>query len=113
MFKKGGRSLGGYWNVTSKTFLRSGCSPENIISSFSAIDKIAATSEGIKQLNSIFQVNSTMLLNSTKDVENYLKPYIRDAFDSLVELDYPYPANFLAPLPAWPVKVVKRRGALK
>ena len=43
-------------------------------------------------------------LNNTKDVETF-KAYINEACFDLAMINYPYPTNFLAPVPAWPVKV--------
>lgn len=105
LFKNGGPRIGSYYNITSRTFLRSGCTSDNIISAFNSIDNLATDSAGIKQLNAIFRLSPKSMLNSTADVDDFLKPYVRYAFESLVELDYPYPADFLAPLPKWPVRV--------
>ena len=105
LFKNGGPSLGAYFNITSRTFLKSGCDETAIQAAFQAIDNYSTSQSGIATLNKIFKVDNSSPLNTTEDVENFLRPYIREAFESLAELDYPYPANFLAPLPKWPVRV--------
>lgn len=35
----------------------------------------------------------------------YLKSFIRDVFETMAMVNYPYPTNFLQPIPGWPVKV--------
>ncbi len=43
-------------------------------------------------------------LKNKTDVKN-LKDYLTNVWTNLAMVDYPYPANFLAPLPAYPIKV--------
>ena len=43
-------------------------------------------------------------LTSTDDVTE-LKDWLTETWVNLAMVDYPYPANFLEPLPAWPIKV--------
>lgn len=42
-------------------------------------------------------------LKSKADVKE-LKDYLTNVWTNLAMVDYPYPANFLAPLPAYPIK---------
>lgn len=44
-------------------------------------------------------------LDRAEDVGE-LKGWLNDVWGNLGMVDYPYAANFLAPLPAWPIKVV-------
>lgn len=43
-------------------------------------------------------------LKVQQDVKK-LKDYLTDMWTNLAMVDYPYPADFLAPLPANPIKV--------
>lgn len=43
-------------------------------------------------------------LNTSEDVMK-LREWLTDVWGNLAMVDYPYPADFLAPLPAYPVKV--------
>ncbi len=45
-----------------------------------------------------------MPLNGTEDINN-LKDWLTNVWTNLAMVNYPYSANFLAPLPAYPVKV--------
>lgn len=48
--------------------------------------------------------NLCVPLNGTDDVIN-LKDWLTNVWTNLAMVNYPYAANFLAPLPAYPVKV--------
>lgn len=42
-------------------------------------------------------------INSTEDMNMFLD-YLEDVYGNLAMANYPFPANFLAPLPAYPVR---------
>lgn len=44
-------------------------------------------------------------ITSDKDVDN-LKNWLVDVYGNLAMVDYPYPASFLEPLPAYPIQVI-------
>jgi lysosomal Pro-X carboxypeptidase len=50
--------------------------------------------------------NLCVPLNGTDDVVN-LKDWLTNVWTNLAMVNYPYAANFLAPLPAYPVKVYR------
>lgn len=43
-------------------------------------------------------------INGTEDIDD-LKDWLGNVWTNLAMVNYPYSANFLAPLPAYPVKV--------
>lgn len=60
--------------------------------------------QGRSYLNSLFKLEEKSFLQKSEDV-NFLKAFIRESFESMAMVNYPYPSEFLAPLPGWPVKV--------
>nr|XP_018904365.1 PREDICTED: lysosomal Pro-X carboxypeptidase [Bemisia tabaci] len=70
---------------------------------WSIIDKQGQSEDGRRLLSKSW--NLCKELNNTKDVETF-KAYINEACFDLAMINYPYPTNFLAPVPAWPVKAV-------
>lgn len=50
--------------------------------------------------------NLCRILNGTDDIVA-LKEWLSDIWTNLAMVNYPYPANFLAPLPAYPIKVYR------
>lgn len=63
---------------------------------------IVQTAGGLTKLSEMFHLCKP--LKSADDVTT-LKNWIVSALLYLAMVDYPYPSKFLAPLPAWPVKV--------
>jgi len=57
---------------------------------------------GYKKLSSTFRLCKT--LHSEADYRHFLS-WLRNVFTTLAMMDYPYPTDFLAPLPAHPVNV--------
>lgn len=65
-------------------------------SAFNSFDNAA----GRAQLTKVFK-----LCKPLDSVDN-LKAWLSDAYGNIAMANYPYPANFLNPLPAWPVKAM-------
>lgn len=81
------------------------CCPQYVREAYTQIEELAAQGEeGLKQITEAFQL-CTLL---TSDKVEHLKGWVRNSFTSLAMVDYPYPASFLAPLPAYPVTVACR-----
>jgi len=74
----------------------------NIRRSWDAINDITNTDDGKAWLSSAWKLCSP--LKKSDDV-NKLKDYLNEVYANLAEVNYPYPSNFLAPLPGYPVKV--------
>ncbi|ROL49925.1 Lysosomal Pro-X carboxypeptidase [Anabarilius grahami] len=92
---------GEFYKVVTHDFNISGtnCS-SNIRRSWAAIDRVSETGEGLQWLSQEFGLCSPL-----KSPEE-LKAWLQETWVNLAMVDYPYEANFLQPLPAWPVKVV-------
>eukprot|EP01127_Copromyxa_protea_P002466 TRINITY_DN1234_c0_g1_i4.p1 TRINITY_DN1234_c0_g1~~TRINITY_DN1234_c0_g1_i4.p1 ORF type:complete len:256 (-),score=32.66 TRINITY_DN1234_c0_g1_i4:319-1086(-) len=57
--------------------------------------------EGFKLISKLFSLCKPL---TTADMEQFIL-WIQTSFGTLAQLNYPYPSNFLAPLPAYPAKV--------
>lgn len=73
-----------------------------VISWSFVFQNIVQTAGGLSKLSEMFHLCKP--LKSIDDVST-LKGWIVSALVYLAMVDYPYPSKFLAPLPAWPVKV--------
>ncbi|XP_042232640.1 lysosomal Pro-X carboxypeptidase-like [Homarus americanus] len=76
---------------------------EVIRNSWAAIDAVTADEVGMNWLTGAWKLCQP--LKTQKDVQK-VKEYLTDVWTNLAMVDYPYPAEFLAPLPANPIKVV-------
>ena len=74
--------------------------PNVILKSWDVMNKFSKDKKGLDLLSQIFK-----LCNPLESVE-VLKDWLNDLYGSAAMANYPYPANFLSPLPAWPVKVM-------
>ncbi|XP_066225673.1 lysosomal Pro-X carboxypeptidase-like [Saccopteryx leptura] len=74
---------------------------ESIRRSWDAMNRFSRTGAGLRWLSEALQLCTP--LTSSQDVQ-HLKDWISETWVNLAVVDYPYEANFLQPLPAWPVK---------
>ena len=88
-----------FGSSTCKQMLRSG---------LDRMAELSATSQGRAQLGS--ELCTCKTLESAVDAKR-LDFYIRGALSTLAMLDYPYPADFVTPMPANPVAVACHRAA--
>uniref|UniRef100_A0A915LN07 Uncharacterized protein n=1 Tax=Meloidogyne javanica TaxID=6303 RepID=A0A915LN07_MELJA len=93
-----------YDDIVTRTFINSGCTLQSLSASFETIRKMADSSNGRKFLNERFHLSSDSQVKNANDGEELIYA-IQSVLETMAMVDYPYPSNFLAPLPAWPVKV--------
>ncbi|CAO2613801.1 Lysosomal Pro-X carboxypeptidase, partial [Lemmus lemmus] len=94
---------GVFMKIVTEDFRKSGphCA-ESIRRSWGAINRLSSTGSGLQWLTKALHLCS----NLTSGDIPYLKEWISETWLNLAMVDYPYEANFLQPLPAWPIKVV-------
>eukprot|EP01121_Diplochlamys_sp_Union-15-3_P013991 TRINITY_DN4423_c0_g1_i2.p1 TRINITY_DN4423_c0_g1~~TRINITY_DN4423_c0_g1_i2.p1 ORF type:complete len:338 (-),score=41.34 TRINITY_DN4423_c0_g1_i2:79-1092(-) len=92
-----------YFETVTDDFARANpICPSLVRQGFSAfLDLVSTGQPGFKTLTNTFQTCSPI---NSADAANLLLLWIVNSFGSMAMVDYPYPANFLAPLPAWPIK---------
>lgn len=87
-------------NVNTNAFKKADPNCADVIySSWDIINKFAQTSDGLDQLTKIFHLCAPLKNGSD------LKDWLNNIYGNIAMANYPYPANFLSNLPAWPVKV--------
>ncbi|XP_059615486.1 lysosomal Pro-X carboxypeptidase [Phlebotomus argentipes] len=74
---------------------------DNIRKSWAVLKSRAETEDGRAFLTRKFNLCAN--LTKQDDIKD-LKDYLTDMYSNLAMANYPYPANFLAPLPAYPVR---------
>ncbi|KAF4086152.1 hypothetical protein AMELA_G00103340 [Ameiurus melas] len=94
---------GDFYKIVTQDFANSGvnCS-KNIRRSWTAINNLFSTAEGLQWLSKEFGLCSLL---KEEDLYNF-KGWLQETWVNLAMVDYPYEANFLQHLPRWPVKVV-------
>lgn len=93
-----------YYQIVTNDFKKSGTGcAESISKSWAAINRMFETDEGIRWLSGAFHLCSPL---KCQDDGAAFKNWLSETWVNLAMVDYPYPANFLEPLPAWPIKEV-------
>ncbi|GFS14550.1 prolylcarboxypeptidase (Angiotensinase C), partial [Elysia marginata] len=91
-----------FYDVTTATWARaSETCVANANKGYSTLEQIGADAAGLKFISSTFRLCDA--LTSMADVETF-KGFLSDMYVDFAMVDYPYPASFLADLPAWPIK---------
>ncbi|PAV75742.1 hypothetical protein WR25_11696 [Diploscapter pachys] len=102
-FRGSGVNPGIFDNITSRTYVDAGCKRDMLSGSWNAILRMSNTSSGRDWLNKHFSFDPRTPINST-DAGYNLIGFFQEAVEYMAMTDYPYPTNFLMPLPAWPVQ---------
>eukprot|EP01120_Amphizonella_sp_Union-15-10_P008998 TRINITY_DN3325_c0_g2_i1.p1 TRINITY_DN3325_c0_g2~~TRINITY_DN3325_c0_g2_i1.p1 ORF type:complete len:481 (+),score=63.13 TRINITY_DN3325_c0_g2_i1:20-1462(+) len=94
----------GFFEAVTQDFAKSNPACPNIArAGFSHFLQLAKLGQvGYLALTEIFSVCEPI---TTPAQANHLLLWIYNSFASIGMVDYPYPADFLAPLPAWPIRV--------
>jgi len=93
-----------YKTVTSDYARESEECVTNIRNSWAVINKMAKTESGRATLTSALRLCSPVAAGHG----DVIKSWLQEIYTNLAMVDYPYPASFLEPLPAWPIKVFCR-----
>ncbi|XP_062241862.1 lysosomal Pro-X carboxypeptidase [Platichthys flesus] len=95
---------GDFHRTVTQDFARSGYNCEaNIRKSWKAINNVSSTASGLQWLSEEFSLCSP--LKNKMDAVAF-KNWLQETWVNLAMVDYPYEANFLQPLPRWPIQVV-------
>uniref|UniRef100_A0A914DSG7 Uncharacterized protein n=2 Tax=Acrobeloides nanus TaxID=290746 RepID=A0A914DSG7_9BILA len=103
-FHDGGVPVDLFSKIVSQTFVWSGCSFDVVVKGFNAIYNLAQTTLGRYLLNEIFKMDPVSQI-TTPDQYDDLWYYIQNAFNYMGMTDYPYPSDFLEPMPGWPIEL--------
>ncbi|KAL6058240.1 Dipeptidyl peptidase 2 [Balamuthia mandrillaris] len=91
-----------YETVTNDFAAADSRCPDIVRKGFSEVLRLAAQGpKGLAELSKEFSLCKP--LRDQHDVEHLIL-WAENGYGTLAMMDYPYPTNFLAPLPAWPVK---------
>lgn len=100
----GGIPIGSFDNIATRTFTDSGCNSYITYHWWEAIIRLSRTAEGATWLNENMNIDKrSLIVNSTGGA--YLNNYIREGFEYMAMVDYPYSTSFLKPMPGSPVIV--------
>lgn len=94
-----------FYKIVTKDFQRDGgdACVNSVRKTWNVVKTYGNTGSGRKKLTGIFKLCSPL---KTEDDVTELEYWISETWVNLAMVDYPYPASFLEPLPAWPIKVV-------
>ncbi|KAI6234044.1 hypothetical protein M3Y99_00837800 [Aphelenchoides fujianensis] len=95
--------LGDFDATVTQTLNRFGCDTQAVITAFTALDQWSRKTSELAKLQRIFNTDSRSPIQGNDDIAN-LKAFIREAFENMAMVSYPYPNNFLRPVGAWPLK---------
>ncbi|KAL9973435.1 hypothetical protein ACROYT_G019896 [Oculina patagonica] len=93
-----------FYQIVTQDFRRDGgdACVNSVKKTWDIVKNYGKTDDGRKRLSKIFKLCSPL---KTKDNVTQLEYWLSETWVNLAMVDYPYPASFLEPLPAWPIKV--------
>ncbi|BFZ14618.1 hypothetical protein BsWGS_17657 [Bradybaena similaris] len=92
-----------FYDTTSNTWLQtSSVCVANAQQAYQTLDTIAAQAGGLQFISNIFKL-CTPIANIS-DIGSF-KSFLAEMYVNFAMVDYPYAANFMAELPAWPIQV--------
>ncbi|XP_061575747.1 lysosomal Pro-X carboxypeptidase [Cololabis saira] len=95
---------GDFYKIVTQDFARSGSNCDaNIRRSWKAINNVSSSASGLQWLSQEFSL-CTPLKTGLGVIA--FKNWLQETWVNLAMVDYPYEANFLQPLPRWPIQVV-------
>lgn len=95
---------GDFYKIVTQDFAKSGINCDtNIRNSWKAINNVSSTASGLQWLSEQFSLCAP--LKSKNEVAAF-KSWLQETWVNLAMVDYPYQANFLQPLPRWPIQAV-------
>uniref|UniRef100_A0A158PCH5 Peptidase_S9 domain-containing protein n=1 Tax=Angiostrongylus cantonensis TaxID=6313 RepID=A0A158PCH5_ANGCA len=92
-----------YDKIVTRSFMAAGCNRKAIEKGWVALRNLAQTAHGRSYLNELFHLEEKSRLASEEGYK-FLSNYIKDVFEIMAKVNYPYPSKFLTALPGWPVK---------
>ncbi|CAK6957948.1 lysosomal Pro-X carboxypeptidase [Scomber scombrus] len=102
---------GDFYKIVTQDFAKSGYNCDaNIRKSWKAINNVSSTVSGLQWLSEEFSLCTP--LKNIIDVAGF-KNWLQETWVNLAMVDYPYKANFLQPLPRWPIQVVCKNLAFE
>lgn len=94
---------GDFYKVVSQDFAQSGYNCDGSMrESWKAINNVSSTASGLQWLSEEFSLCAP--LKNKNDAVGF-KSWLQETWVNLAMVDYPYKANFLQPLPRWPIQV--------
>lgn len=101
---------GDFYKIVTQDFAKSGYNCDaNIRKSWKAINNVSSTASGLQWLSEEFSLCAPL---KNKNEAVAFKSWLQETWVNLAMVDYPYEANFLQPLPRWPIQVVCKYLAL-
>lgn len=92
-----------FYDVTSKTWLDASTTcVDNVHRSYNVLAAIAESAGGFEFIQKAFGLCTP--LESKYDLQTFMD-FLVEMYTNFAMVNYPYPASFLADLPAWPIKV--------